>query len=148
VSSVPARRRVEREQNDWIDSELVPCEPSLRLFDAKLIGQNFYIPPIVFAIERDDNGDEKRVCIDGKQRCSSIVDFISGKIPFLSPATGERFWYCKSVKMGTNGKLATQAMKSRFDMIQIQAVEYDFIPDTVQRDIFRKYPLSLSTPHL
>jgi hypothetical protein len=102
------------------------------------MNQNFYIPPVVFAVDHGDEGEEKRVCIDGKQRCSSIVDFISGKIPFLSPATGEKFWYCKSPKMGARAKLCTPAMKTRFDMVQIQAVEYEGISDAVQRDIFRE----------
>jgi hypothetical protein len=39
--------------------------------------------------------------------------------------------------MGARGKLCSAAMKTKFDMIQIQAVEYDDIKDTVQRDIFR-----------
>lgn len=56
---------------------------SLRLLDvvwpeAKQIGlidsifRNFYIPPIVFAVQRDDEGEEVRICVDGKQVCSSI----------------------------------------------------------------------------
>jgi hypothetical protein len=93
----------------------------------------------VFAIQLDpDTGEEKRICIDGKQRCSSIMDFMSGKIPFHSTNTGEKFWYIKSPKMGARGKLCPLAMKNKFDMIQIQAVEYEGISDSVQRDIFRE----------
>jgi hypothetical protein len=94
----------------------------------------------VFAIEPDsESGDDKRICIDGKQRCSSIMDFMSGKIPFLSPNTGEKFWYLKSPKMGSRGKICPVAMRTKFDMIQIQAVEYDGISDSIQRDIFREF---------
>lgn len=45
--------------------------------EAKQIGlidsifRNFYIPPIVFAVQQDDDGEEVRVCVDGKQVCSS-----------------------------------------------------------------------------
>ena len=45
--------------------------------EAKQIGlidsifRNFYIPPIVFAVQRDDEGEEVRICVDGKQVCSS-----------------------------------------------------------------------------
>lgn len=93
----------------------------------------------MFAIQLDpDTGEEKRICIDGKQRCSSIMDFMSGKIPFHSTNTGEKFWYIKSPKMGARGKLCPLAMKNKFDMIQIQAVEYEGISDSVQRDIFRE----------
>lgn len=86
-----------------------------------------------------ETGEDKRICIDGKQRCSSIMDFMSGKIPFHSPNTNEKFWYVKSPKMGARGKLCSVAMKNKFDMIQLQAVEYDSISDATQRDIFRKH---------
>ena len=45
--------------------------------EAKQIGlidsifRNFYIPPIVFAVQRDEEGEEVRICVDGKQVCSS-----------------------------------------------------------------------------
>jgi hypothetical protein len=71
------------------------------------------------------------------------MDFISGKIPFVSPNTGEKFWYVKSAKMGPRGKIAPVAMRNKFDMIQIQAVEYDGISDTIQRDIFRELSVSI-----
>lgn len=35
------------------------------------IFRNFYIPPIVFAVQQDDEGEEVRICVDGKQVCSS-----------------------------------------------------------------------------
>ena len=31
--------------------------------------RNYYVPPIVFAIQRDEDGEEIRVCVDGKQVC-------------------------------------------------------------------------------
>ena len=99
--------------------------------------QNFYIPPHIFAIETDDQGKDSRNSIDGKQRCSSIIAFMDGEIPYVSPSNGEKYWYRK-VKPNTRGELCTPTMKSRFDMIQIQAVEYDGISDDVQRDIFRE----------
>jgi hypothetical protein len=68
------------------------------------------------------------------------MDFMSGKIPFHSPNTGEKFWYIKSPKMGARGKICPTAMRNKFDMIQIQAVEYDGISDSIQRDIFREFP--------
>ena len=49
--------------------------------EAKQIGlidsifRNFYIPPIVFAVQQDDEGEEVRVCVDGKQVCSSSNNF-------------------------------------------------------------------------
>lgn len=94
-------------------------------------------------METDEQGEELRVSIDGKQRCSSIIAFMDGAIPYISPATGEKYWYRK-VTPGQRGQLCTPAMKSRFDMIQLQAVEYDGISDEVQRDIFRESSSSSS----
>lgn len=103
-----------------------------------LTRQNYYIPPLIFAIDQDiSTGEERRICIDGKQRCSSVVDFMDGKIPFVSPATGRKYWY-KKFDPAEKGELCTPAMKNKFDMIQIQAVEYDGIADSIQRDIFRE----------
>ena len=45
---------------------------------------NFYIPPVIFAILQDDDGEEVRICVDGKQRLTSIVKFLDGQVR-LSP---------------------------------------------------------------
>lgn len=47
---------------------------------------NFYIPPVIFAVMRDEDGEEVRICVDGKQRLTSIVKFLDGQVrpsPFL-----------------------------------------------------------------
>jgi hypothetical protein len=41
---------------------------------------NFYIPPVIFAILEDDDGEEVRICVDGKQRLTSIVKFLDGQV--------------------------------------------------------------------
>jgi len=43
---------------------------------------NFYVPPIILAVTRDDEGNEIRICIDGKQRLTSIVKFLAGSVRF------------------------------------------------------------------
>lgn len=42
------------------------------------IFRNFYIPPVIFAVEKDEDGEELRVCVDGKQRLTSISKFMDG----------------------------------------------------------------------
>ncbi|WVR03288.1 hypothetical protein IAU60_000279 [Kwoniella sp. DSM 27419] len=105
---------------------------------------NYYIPPILFSIEDgDDDRGEIRICLDGKQRCTSIQQFMDGLIPFISPATGERFWY---TKFGTNkkGRQMPDSMKRDFDMIQLMAIEYDRLPDDTQRDLFQRVQLGVA----
>lgn len=43
------------------------------------IFRNFYIPPVIFAVYKDEDGQEVRTCVDGKQRLTSIVKFIDGR---------------------------------------------------------------------
>ncbi len=99
--------------------------------------QNYYIPAVMFAVSYDEDGNEIRTCIDGKQRCTSIVNFMDGKIPFISPHTKERYWYSMyGAKRG--GLQLPDSLKRKFDQVQMQAVEYRDISDIQQRDIFRE----------
>jgi hypothetical protein len=43
---------------------------------------NFYVPPIILAVMRDEEGDEIRICVDGRQRLTSIVRFLGGSVCF------------------------------------------------------------------
>lgn len=42
------------------------------------IFRNFYIPPVIFAVREAADGAEIRVCVDGKQRLTSISKFMDG----------------------------------------------------------------------
>lgn len=44
------------------------------------IFRNFYVPPVIFAVQRDDEGETVRVCVDGKQRLTSIQKFLDGLV--------------------------------------------------------------------
>jgi uncharacterized protein with ParB-like and HNH nuclease domain len=50
----------------------------IKLIDS--IFRNFYIPPVVFAVQKDDEGEEVRICVDGKQRLTSIQKFFDGHV--------------------------------------------------------------------
>jgi hypothetical protein len=97
--------------------------------------QNYYIPPIIFAVDHNEEGEEKRVTIDGKQRCTAIVRFMDGEIPYVPPGTRRKLYY-----RGTRGRgePLPNGLKNRFDMTNVVAVEYDHIADETQRDIFRE----------
>ncbi|TFY75589.1 hypothetical protein EWM64_g8422 [Hericium alpestre] len=41
---------------------------------------NYYVPPVVFAVAEDEDGHETRVCVDGKQRLTSITAFLNGQV--------------------------------------------------------------------
>ena len=54
----------------------------MRLLDS--LWRNYYVPPIVFAILRDDEGVEVRRVVDGKQRLTAIQRFMDGQVSKLS----------------------------------------------------------------
>ncbi|KAG2018750.1 hypothetical protein CC2G_008144 [Coprinopsis cinerea AmutBmut pab1-1] len=61
-----------------------PDAKQISLIDS--IYRNFYVPPVIFATKTHDDGSETKICIDGKQRLTSIRRFMDGLIPRKSPA--------------------------------------------------------------
>ena len=98
--------------------------------------QNYYIPPIIFAKKVDENGEESFNCIDGKQRCTSLLGFMDGSIPFVSK-NKQRYWYTKYANH-KQGIQLPETLKRRFENIQLQIVEYPDLTEEQQRDIFRE----------
>ncbi|OCH89000.1 hypothetical protein OBBRIDRAFT_836129 [Obba rivulosa] len=59
--------------------DVVWTEPKqIKLLDS--IYRNFYVPPVVFAVFKDEDGEEVRKCVDGKQRLTSIQKFFDGQV--------------------------------------------------------------------
>lgn len=64
--------------------DVVWSEPKqTKLLDS--IYRNYYVPPIVFDVYKDDDGEEIMRCVDGKQRLTSIQKFFDGQVRSLSP---------------------------------------------------------------
>jgi hypothetical protein len=55
------------------------------------IFRNFYIPPVIFAVTKDDEGEPVRICVDGKQRLTSIQKFLDGLIPHRDARTKKSY---------------------------------------------------------
>ncbi|WVW81667.1 hypothetical protein I302_103662 [Kwoniella bestiolae CBS 10118] len=105
------------------------------------IFMNYYVPPIIFAVSKDEAGNHTRICIDGKQRCTSILWFMDGKIPFESPNTRQKYWYTKFA--GHRGQQLPKDLKTQFDLFQLTAVEYYDMTDIQQRDVFQRVQLGV-----
>lgn len=96
--------------------------------------QKYYVPPLIFSHNNLRLMNEKMVCIDGKQRCTSIVRFMDGEIPFVSPETKEKFWF----KDGPGKrKLLPIPLRRHFEQVNLPAVTYKELGEEQQRDIFR-----------
>ncbi|KAI0034812.1 hypothetical protein K488DRAFT_77027 [Vararia minispora EC-137] len=106
------------------------------------IFQNYYIPPVIFgalytsfareirpnykiAVATAEDGSETRVCIDGKQRLTSI-----------QKRTGKGYWYKKT--QSSTRTLLPKAMQQQFANKQVQCVEYHDISDVQEREIFQR----------
>ncbi|KAL1744739.1 hypothetical protein HDZ31DRAFT_37920 [Schizophyllum fasciatum] len=116
----------------------------IQLIDS--IFRNFYIPPIIFTVTTED-GEEKRTCIDGKQRLTSLHRFMDGQIYPIHRRTGEKYWY-KDVggtsKNRVARKLLPEKYRKSFAKKQIVCVEYDGIDDTEEREIFQRVQMGMA----
>ncbi|TFY64727.1 hypothetical protein EVG20_g5850 [Dentipellis fragilis] len=116
--------------------------------DSKQIGlidsvfRHYYIPPVIFAVSTSDDGVERRVCIDGKQRLTSLQKFVDGFIPHKDNATGKKYWY-KHAGPGRRALLPKHLLQT-FANKQIVCVEYDDLTDDQEREIFQRVQLGVA----
>ncbi|PIL32495.1 hypothetical protein GSI_05198 [Ganoderma sinense ZZ0214-1] len=117
-----------------------PEKKQIGLIDS--IFRNFYIPPVIFVVNAMDDGGERRVCVDGKQRLTSIYRFIGGEIPFKDAFTGERFVFKDT------GKIKAQILPDRYRKLflnkQIVCMEYTDISPDNEREIFQRVQLGMA----
>ncbi|KAF8514206.1 hypothetical protein BU17DRAFT_52702 [Hysterangium stoloniferum] len=106
------------------------------------IFRNFYIPPVIFTVEKDQDGVETRVCVDGKQRLTSIQRFIDGMSISLCWII-KKYWYTRSDSQHTR-LLLPEAYRKQFQNKQITCVEYTDLPPGTERDIFQRVQLGMS----
>ncbi|KAF7976870.1 hypothetical protein HWV62_5397 [Athelia sp. TMB] len=140
---------------DQIHSSDVNLEPEYQRAvvwpESKQIGlidsifRNFYIPPVIFAVNQFDDGAETRTCIDGKQRLTSIYRFMDGLIPHKDPFTNEKLWYKDVGPGGKNPKkLLPEKYRRLFANKQIVCIEYQDIDDDDEREIFQRVQLGMA----
>ncbi|KAK1217811.1 hypothetical protein PQX77_019517 [Marasmius sp. AFHP31] len=107
--------------------------------------RNCYVPPVIFSVQTDEDGSETRICIDGKQRLTSIHLFLSGQIPFKDPHTGQQLWYGHDSSTDTaKGPLLPEKYRTIFSNKQIVCVEYEELKEVEERDIFKRVQLGVA----
>ncbi|KAK0213380.1 hypothetical protein DFS33DRAFT_121068 [Desarmillaria ectypa] len=107
--------------------------------------RNFYIPPIIFAVNLFEDGTETRTCIDGKQRLTSIHRFMEGLIPHRDYDTGRKYWYRDHLGVPSKQKnILPEALRRLFANKQIVCVEYSDLTDDGERDIFQRVQLGVA----
>ncbi|KAK0201306.1 hypothetical protein DFS33DRAFT_1358912 [Desarmillaria ectypa] len=108
--------------------------------------RNFYIPPIIFAVNSFDDGTETKTCIDGKQRLTSIHRFMEGLIPHQDHETGDKYWYKDNPGAPSKRKknLLPEYLCRMFANKQIVCVEYQDLANEGERDIFQRVQLGVA----
>ncbi|EIW52994.1 uncharacterized protein TRAVEDRAFT_134468 [Trametes versicolor FP-101664 SS1] len=105
--------------------------------DTKQIGlidsifRNFYVPPVIFVVHTTDDGGERRVCVDGKQRLTSIHRF-----------TGDKFVFRDDTAV--KGQLLPEKYRKLFVNKQIVCMEYQDITSENEREIFQRVQLGMA----
>ncbi|OAX39582.1 hypothetical protein K503DRAFT_865303 [Rhizopogon vinicolor AM-OR11-026] len=119
-----------------------PESKQIGLIDS--IFRNFYIPPVIFAVTKDDQDETIRICVDGKQRLTSIQKFLDGLIPHRDIHTKKSFWFVVSDKQKTTRLEIPEPWKRRFLETRITCVEYHNLSPDVEREIFQRVQLGVS----
>ncbi|KAF4622111.1 hypothetical protein D9613_009304 [Agrocybe pediades] len=106
------------------------------------IFRNFHIPPIIFTCTLQDDGSEYRVCVDGKQRLTSIHRFLKGEIAYRDPTTGKKWYFCGAP--GSRRKVLSAQIQGTFKNKQIACVEYGKVEGHLEREIFNRVQLGVT----
>ncbi|EJU04190.1 hypothetical protein DACRYDRAFT_105258 [Dacryopinax primogenitus] len=111
---------------------------------------DFYVPPLLFAARVEVDPEEPDVeyavmnVVDGKQRLTSIVRFMSGAIPYIHRSTKRRYYW--TAPEGRKGALLPESWKRLFKSKTLYCVQWDHLSDELEREIFKRvqYGMQLS----
>jgi hypothetical protein len=106
--------------------------------------ENFYIPPIIFNRQTSkDTGKEILVCVDGKQRLSSVKAFVQGIIP-CQDAVGAKWWFCNAHVQGRHKNILSETAKEEFLNKDFVTFEYTDLRSEQEEDLFARVQLGIS----
>ncbi|KAF5333571.1 hypothetical protein D9611_002455 [Ephemerocybe angulata] len=112
-----------------------PKPKKMALIDS--IWSGIYIPPILFFM----NDEGVRVCIDGKQRLTSIDRFLTGQIPHKDPVTKKLWWFTTSEQSKTTRLEIPESARKEFLQRTVTCVEYRNLTPATEREIFNRVQL-------
>ncbi|KAI9499552.1 hypothetical protein BDB00DRAFT_794451 [Zychaea mexicana] len=106
---------------------------------------NYYIPPVVLAVRKAADGKVLRVCIDGKQRLTSISRFMNNEIPYsdLSGGTAVDRYYCNNTAEDDGREYLDDETRDQFDHTQLVCVEYTNLDTDSEIEIFSRVQLGV-----
>lgn len=110
----------------------------------------YFIPPIIFNVQEKE-GRKYRICVDGKQRLSSISMFMRGEIGFDDSSSPPKKWYyCNptvdGVQNNTNHLIMPPKTRALFRNRAFCCYEFQNLSPSVEENMFqlvqRGMPLS------
>ncbi|KAF2629695.1 hypothetical protein BU25DRAFT_408967 [Macroventuria anomochaeta] len=108
--------------------------------------ENFYVPPIILNKKPRPGQDaaapqETLVCVDGKQRLSSVLAFVKGMIP-CHDHRGEKWWFCEPAGSKRKRVLSKQLQK-QFYQKDFVSFEYNNLSPEQEEDLFARVQMGV-----
>ncbi|CAO3696764.1 unnamed protein product [Rhizopus microsporus] len=118
---------------------------------------NYHVPPLLFAI-RQIKSKKVRVCIDGKQRLTSIYKFMTNEIPYVDYSSGEPVEYyfgpppvenanleaMRRTQHNTERRYLSREIIEQFNAHEIVCAEYTDLNEDDEYKIFLRIQLGVS----
>ncbi|KAE8845884.1 hypothetical protein PTNB73_01865 [Pyrenophora teres f. teres] len=106
--------------------------------------ENYYIPPIILNSQSNAaNGNRKdiHVCVDGKQRLSSVRAFVKGMIP-CHDYRGEKWWFCDSPDVRRK-KVLDEKAKQLFLEKEFIIFQFKDLSSEQEEDLFARVQMGV-----
>ncbi|KAL1599984.1 hypothetical protein SLS59_006057 [Nothophoma quercina] len=109
--------------------------------------ENFYIPPIILNKKPQASGNatapkERLVCVDGKQRLSSVMAFIKGLIP-CHDHRGEKWWFCEPTGNHKRKRILSEQLQRQFFKKNFVSFEYNNLSPDQEEDLFARVQMGV-----
>ncbi|KAM0755640.1 hypothetical protein T439DRAFT_320346 [Meredithblackwellia eburnea MCA 4105] len=108
------------------------------------IWNRYYIPPLVFnKIIREGQATPTLICVDGKQRLTSIMSFLQGLVP-LKDDNNVRWIYTENDTAKKTWQVVDEEFKTTFLNVKMHAVIYDDMEASQELQLFSKIQLGMA----
>jgi len=105
------------------------------------IFENYYVPPIIFNVTKVD-GHPQRTAIDGKQRLTSIMMFLAGKIP-CTDSKGAKWYYVHNGEKPAKKNILPESIRNEFRRKELLCIEYKELARAQEEDMFARVQLGM-----
>ncbi|KAF1851931.1 uncharacterized protein K460DRAFT_351795 [Cucurbitaria berberidis CBS 394.84] len=108
--------------------------------------ENYYIPPIILDKKKQTSQDGGKpqvtlVCVDGKQRLSSVQAFIKGMIP-CHDHRGEKWWFCDTPG-SRRKKILCEETRELFLSKEFVCFEFTDLSSEQEEDLFARVQMGV-----